>query len=384
MGYWDRIVRSHERMSKDIPTGEVGLKAVRFIRSFFEQGGCERLHINHPLYNRLKVGFDPNYLWLVQYVRKLLTANSLTGFDWVARRLIDHREFLGAHNEIEVALKLHLEGLPVSFSGINTRPTPDLILRIGNETIRAEVSSLHPPDEETRVWKLHDHIITSSFLQGVISGGFVRKIPSLKTLNEVANQVNKAIQRVKEARIVEKLNIEGVITIYLSPRDMMDQIPEDCRGRYYLIQPHRRPIEEKIQRKIEEKSRQLFGYDEPVILFLYTQMIDRQRVYELFKREIDEIPFILATYPKLLGLVLTVPHLEIKIVSALESDSLRKEFKDNKVFLESEAGVYQYESSIIWKNPHADHSFPIDIQHALETYPSNLTNLAQIPITESY
>lgn len=380
MGYWNWIIRSHERMSKDFPTGEEGLRAVRFLRSFFEQMGCEQLHANHPLHNRLSVGYDPNYLWLVQYARKLLTASSLSGFKHVARRLIDPREYLAAHNEIEVALKLHLEGLHVSFPSVSSQPTPDLILRLGSDTMRIEVSSLHQPDEEMRVQMLFDQIITLSFLHGVASGGFVNKIPSLKIVEEVVDRVKESIDRVKVARKAEKLNFQGVATIYIAPSDMVDQVPDDCRSSYHFIQPHRRPIEEQIQKKIKEKSKQLFEDNELGLLFLYTQMIDRQMVSQLFKRDIDDIAVMLASYPKLLGLVLTVPRLGMEVVSAIRSDALQNGYKDNKVFLESEAGMYQYESTTIWKNLHADRNFPTEILRALKNYPSNLTNLVPLHI----
>ena len=70
MKYWDWIVHFHERVYKDCPTGEEGLKAVKFLRSFFEKMGCRRLPPSHPLHNRLGASFEPNYLWLVQYVKK--------------------------------------------------------------------------------------------------------------------------------------------------------------------------------------------------------------------------------------------------------------------------------------------------------------------------
>jgi len=376
VGYWNSVVRSHERMSTDFPNGEKGLRAVRFLRSFFEQMGCEQLHPNHPLHNRLSIGFDPNYLWLVQYARKLLTARSISGFERVAKRLID-REYVAAHNEIEVALKLHLEGLDVYFSCADSRHTSDMILRLGGDTVRIEVSSLNPPEEENRVQQLisQSWVLT---MKGVVSGGFIGRISSFKKLNYVIDRMREAADIVTRTRQMKKLSFKGVATIFLAPRDKVHQIPEDCRGIYYFTSPYHRSIEERIEKKIKEKSEQTFGNNRPGLLFLYTRIIDRQAISQLFEPTLDDVTVILSSYPKLLGLVLTVPHLGIEVGSAVKSEALQRKHKGNKVFLESEAGMYEYESSVIWKNLHADRSFPKEILRAMENYPSNLSKLTPL------
>jgi hypothetical protein len=376
MGYWDNVVRFHEKASKDIPAGKEGLRAIRFLRSFFEQREFNLLDINHPLRNRLRVVFHHNYLWLMQYAQKLFTISSLSGFEeHVAKRLGIPKEYLNANNEIEVALKLHLEGLPVSFTRDRTLSTPDLTTRINNDTIKVEVSSLQPSDEETLIKNLYDDINLSCIQNDVTWCGFLNRLPSHNKLEDIIKQVKVAIDRAKETNKVEKLNFSGIATIILAPNNLSDQMPEDCRGNFSFRGPPKRTIEEKIQRKIKDKSKQLFSYDEPVFLYIYTHIIDRQIVYKLFSKKIDEIVFVLATYPKLFGLSLTVPHLRIEIPSAIKSDSLQIDHKKNKVFLESEVGFYQYESTVIWKNPLADYHFPTEIQHALERYSSNLTKL---------
>ena len=131
----------------------------------------------------------------------------------------------------------------------------------------------------------------------------------------------------------------------------------------------------QIQQKIGKKSKQLFKDNESGLLFLYTQMIDRKEVVRLFKNDMDDVIAILASYPKLLGLVLTVPHHEIGMVSASELATLKSEYKENKIFLECEAGKYQYESIIVWKNLYAEGSFPEEILLALKNYSSNLLKL---------
>ncbi len=383
MKYWDWATRSHERMSKDFPNGSEGFKAVCFLRSFFEHIGCEGLPQNHPLHNRLGIGMVPNYSWLVQYTRKLLTASHLPGFEQIARRFGDPRQYLAVNSEMEVALKLHLEGMNVSFvPTTSSQHTPDLVVNIGGETIRVEITTLNPPDEEALVQALVDRVMMISFLENVEAGGFVSRVPSPKILEDVLNRIKEAIDEAKASHKVQKFNDEGVATIYLAPHDMVEQIPEDSKHTFRYNQPPHRSIEEQINRKIGEKNKQLRDYNEPGILFLYTQMIGRQEISKLFEQSMDDVEVALASYSKLLGLVLTVPHLGIQVASAVEVEDLKKQTKNGKMFLESEAGVYQYESSLIWKNLHADKSFPKEVQSALMNYSSNLPKLA--PLQETF
>lgn len=376
MGYWNKIVDFHQRVYKDSSTGEEGFKAVSFLRSFFEKMGCNSLPPDHPLHNRLGVGFEPNYLWLVQYAKKIQKVSFLSGFEQIAKRLVNPKTYLAAHNEIEVALKLHLEGLNVSFHRFDSQPTPDLFLKLRNDITRIEVSSINPSDEETRFQLLRDLIIRINFSREVASGGFVSRIPTRETIQNIENQVMELIDRAKKLHEVQKLNFKGVATIYLAPDDLVDQIPADCRRSFQFVSPpNRKPIENQIQQKIGKKSRQLFKDKESGLLFLYTQMIDREKVFQLFKNDMDDVIAILASYPKLLGVILIVPHLGMEVVSAIQSISLKNESTENKILLECEAGKYQYESIIVWKNLHGDNDFPEEIISALKNYSSNLTNL---------
>ena len=89
---------------------------------------------------------------------------------------------------------------------------------------------------------------------------------------------------------------------------------------------------------------------------------------------------ILPSYSKLIGLVLTVPHLRFDVISSMTS-SLTQEKKDEKIYLESEIGKGQYESSLIWKNLHSDFIFPEEIGDSIANYSSNLKKLDHLTIS---
>jgi hypothetical protein len=380
MAYWDGILRFHKNVSKGYSSGEEGLRAVRFLKHFFEKLGCAGFSRDHPLNNRLSVGIEQNYQWLIQYARKLYTASSLSGFEDIASRLTDHRTFLDANNEIEVALKFHLAELDVSFVPIDyTHQTPDILLKINKLEYHVEVSSLNPPDQEALMWMFHAQLTPLTSFKGLISGGLINRIPNKNKLIEIIEQVKEKTEQIKETNESVKLSFPGCATIYIAPRDKMSEIPKGSRGIYRLATSPRRSIEERIQRKISGKYDQLFSLDKPVFLFLYTQTIDAKMLHEYFNKVVENVEVILASYPALLGLVLTVPHLRMDVVSSISSDSLKREINNNKVFLESEVGKYQYESSLIWKNLHADQTFPSEILSAMENLSSNSQKLAQLP-----
>lgn len=87
MGYWKLIVSFHKLGIKQFPSGKEGLKAVKFLRTFFEKRGCESLPRDHPLHNRLGVGAEPNYLWLIQYMKKIQRARIIIMYFLTGRLL---------------------------------------------------------------------------------------------------------------------------------------------------------------------------------------------------------------------------------------------------------------------------------------------------------
>ena len=154
--------------------------------------------------------------------------------------------------------------------------------------------------------------VNLSFMKGVAAGGFVSRVKSAKILEDLLKKMEQSIDEAKASRKVIKCNLKGVATIYFAPDDMVDQMPADSRRAFSFVQPPHRSIEERISKKFEEKDKQMHHYKEPWVLFLYTQMIDRQSVSNLFDHSMDNVAVTMASYPKLSGLVLVVSHLSIQ------------------------------------------------------------------------
>lgn len=382
MGYWEHILSFHERYTQEFPRTKEGFNAVLFLNSFFEKIGCDGFTRDHPLDNRLSAAFPQNYAWLIEYSRKLLTATSIQGFEQVARRLGSPQTFLAANNEIDVALKLSLQNMEVMFPRISSSASPDLVVVVGDKKINVEVTSLNPPEQESFANILFSTIFGQGARKRVASGGFVGKVPTRAKLQEILETINKGMDQAIGSQTVQKLDFPGIAMIYLAPYGMVGQMPEDCRGQFRSYSPSRKPIDEQMANKIKEKIPQLFQDNGTGILFLYTHILGREDVLGLFDRDLDDMEIVLASYRKLHGLVLTVPHREIGVPSATASNELRRRDKGNKALIECSTGRYQNESSVVWSNLHADARFPSEVVRALENYPSNLDNLA--PLQESF
>jgi hypothetical protein len=380
MEFWNRVIDFHQKNTNKFPSGERGLSAIRFLVSLFMKYGCDSLPNTHPLFNKFFFGAEFHYHWLIQYAKKLQIASTISGFSEIAPRFSNSKTFLSANNEIEVALKFHLDGLDASFiPTTKSERTPDILLKINNKKYNAEVSSLNPPDQETLMWTFHSQLSQLTIGKGLVTGGFINIIPDHNVLARIINRVKEKIDEIQVTNEAGRINEPRYATIYIAPRDNIESIPKDCRGMFRIAQPYRRTTQEKIEWKIKEKYDQLFSSDYPSLLYLYSQIIDKEKLYNLFDNVVDNMEVILPSYSKLIGLVLTVPHLGFEVLSGMTSLSTMEK-KEEKTYLESEIGKGQYESSLIWKNVHSDYLFPVEIGDAIEKYSSNVKKIDDLSL----
>lgn len=376
----ERIIDIHQKRGNDYPSGEKGKSAIRYLMNLFMRNGCETVSNGHPLQNKLLVMAEYNYQWLIQYANKLKLANEISGFSKIAYRLINPETFLSVNNEIEVSLKFHLAGHSTSFIETDSsKPTPDLLLNIKGKEYHVEVSSLNPSDQETLMWNFHSKLTQVTIGKGLVTGGFINQIPNQGVLENIIKQVKENIPKIQENNETVKIIEPKHATIYLALQEKKEEIPKGCRGIFQISWPYKRTIEEKIERKIHEKYDQLFSSDTPSLLYLYSNIMEKQELSNLFKNVADRLEVIIPSYNKLIGLILTVPHLGFDVISAMNT-SLRIEKKVEKIYLDSEIGKGQYESTVIWKNVHSDYLFPDEIGDAIENYSYNLKKLDHLSI----
>lgn len=177
---------------------------------------------------------------------------------------------------MEVALKLYLQGLEVSFAVPDSLPRADLTVLLDRNSIHVEVSTLNSTDEETYVQLLGNWVSMAAFEADVAAGGIVNRAPSLEKLKAVQEGVLQAIARTKQSSAMEKLSYEGLATLYFAPRDMVDRMPPDVRRRFAFKLPAYRPVDERVQTKIWAKREQLLAQTGPAFLVLYTQTADTE------------------------------------------------------------------------------------------------------------
>ncbi len=376
MGFWDHIIQFHELAKKDFRDADEGRKAVRFIRSVLEPVWHDELSGQHPLRSRLGWAGARNYEWLEQYALKLHIATGIPGFDAVLARQGRPDEYVGALAEIEVALKLHLSGLEVSFVPPGDLASPDLMVEVGKTVFNIEVTSLNPADEESRATDLMS-IITVAQMRKAVTGGYISRAPRQDEFEKLGDRVVKAIERAYEEHSVEKVSVPGLALIYAAHRDLAASLPEDCRGSFRFIQPYPRSTEERLGRILRNKAEQTFTGDRPGLLVVYARMIGLEGVTSLYEDLRDDIGAVIPSFPKLSGLIVTAP---LSGVGVPENEG--KKVEGDRTLLYSKPSVDEFEATVTWRNPHADVAIPSEVLEAFEGYSARLGDLPLLPLKE--
>ncbi len=372
MGFWDHMEQFHEMSKQDFPDAHEGRRSVRYIRSVLELVWRDDLSSLHPLRSRLGWAGAGNYEWLEQYAKKLHTATGIPGFDTVLTRLGRPDEYVSAFAEIEVALKLHISGLEVSFVPPGDIASPDLTVKVGKTVFNVEVTSLNPPDEESRATDLMS-VITVAQMRKAVTGGYISRAPRQDELEELGDSVVQAIDRAYAEHSVEKVNVPGLALIYAAHRDLAASLPVDCRGSFRFIQPYPRSIEERLGRILRNKAKQTFIEGRLGLLVVYARMIGLEGATSLYEDLKDDIGAVIPSFPMLTGLMVTAPLIGVGVPEGEE-----KRVEGDRTLLYSRPSVDEFEATVIWRNPHADVPMPAEVIRAFEEYPANLAQLPHL------
>lgn len=365
------ILDFHERSSREYRFGDEGLEAVRYLFDLLGQNWTENQRNPHPLHSKLMMAWESNYLWLSHFVRKLRSLQDIGGSESVIRRLAHAVEYAGALAELDFALKLNLSGIPVRFvTPTSEIQTSDLIAEIDGSPIRVEITSMNLRDEDRLGLDVHSRIHSKTFMSGAVGGGAIGVISNMKQVEELGASVGNAVDEAIESNKMTKVNVPGLATVYVAPKEKADEIPKEWRGSFRMRVRSQLPKKEKIIHKLKEKgkSNQLQGQG-PGLLVIYDRYLATVEVKDLFEDPPDDVGIVLATFPVLTGLVLVAPSMPFQ---KLSEEAMSEE---HRVCLEHTLPDAEGEYCVVWKNRCADLPFPEAISGALEAFPDNLSNL---------
>lgn len=368
--FWDQMQRFHEFVHKNHPTGVDGLVAVRFLRAVFEPSWKEELSYRHPFRHQIGHASADNYEWLIQYSRKIRTARLLPGFAAVERRFGNSDEFLAASAEMEVALMLNLGGFKVQFLTPTGRPTPDLQAERDGDSFGVEIGSLNRPAEDARLNEAMSRILTRGFVARAATGGVISRPPTDEELDIIDRRVESAIAAALDGHEVKVVNLPGLATIYVAPRDLGSALPEDSRGQFRTIPLYDRSPEERIARSVRKKLPQFVDFPGGVVLFLYDYALGADAIRRLFESPGDDIGVVLASIPYLVGLALVESYRFRIRPKAASSDTW-----NSRILLTVSTGVDDWADILLWVNRHSGRELPNPLLEALRNYSENLARL---------
>ncbi len=372
MKFWDYMLRFHEYVHKDHPNGLEGLAAVRVLRAVFEPSWKEELSNRHPFRHRIARASVDSYEWLIQYARKVRTAQALTGFSTIDRRLGDPDEFLSADAEMEIALILCLGGFEIEFLVPTERPTPDLLAKWNGNEFGVEIGSVNPPAEHARLNEAMTRIMMRSFTKA-ITGGVISRPPTDAELELIDRQVESAIDAALGGHMVEIVSLPGLATIYVAPRDLASALPEDCKGQFRTVPSYDRLPEERISRAIRRKLHQFEGFQRGIVLFLYDNALGPEAIRRLFEAPGDDVAIVLASVPRIVGLGLVEPY---RFRNRPQKSS--RETHASRTILTVPTGVDEWADVLLWENSHSGRTLPSALYEAFQKYGENLTRLLSL------
>ena len=374
MSFWEFMLRFHEHVHEDYPNGEEGLEALHFLRDLLEPVWHADL-LDHPLRNLIGMASQRSYDRIRQYAGKLLAATGIPGFESLRVRLGRPSEYLGAMHEIETALRLRLEGYEVSFLETSSeRLSPDLLVQSDDGRFTVEVGSLNRPDQEGRMNEVFSRIWGPSIMRAVMGGVIIGAPLSARKASELVSRVETAIATAIQDHEVVTVNIPGLATVYVAPRDLASSLPEEFRGSFRFIPPYKRRAEERVARRLGEKAKQVLQLKDPGLVVLYDNLLGSKSLQELLESPKDDIAAVLTSFPHILGLIVVTP---LHLVHDPKKEHERLD--DHRTRVITEVGMDEWEMVGIWENLHADHGFPPDLISAITNYPRRLASLLPLP-----
>ncbi len=352
--------------------GREGLAAIETLQSILGEYTDYTYSMRHPIGAKLLRASPEDYQWNIQFAKKITLFSTIYGADKVLARLDKPTEVYQALTEIEVALKLKIAGLNISF--IEQSPTeqrPDLVVEANSQEYNILVIPLNTPEHDIQLNDFYFVIINNLIKarKPILYGGVITKAlkdAELKLfLQKLKEKVNEALE--KDQIII--VNEEGYVTIGIAPEHLQESLPEEYANGFRFSPITARVVEERIVDIITKKKTHLDlkqFKQHPNILVIHNHT-SGWKPEEILKNAGPTIDPLLGTSTNLIGLILITQQRWWRT-----GETPRKETLENKILVTQAPAIQESEATLIWPNPQTNKSIPERIIEAFTDYQPHL------------
>ncbi len=200
---------------------------------------------------------------LVHLAGKLEELTNIPGYEFVVERLGVARECPGALSEMDFILRLKHNGFPIEIPRPRGEPIPDILTILDGKRVEIEVTSVREEDDIYGLavfTAIQD--ITSN--EGTVVGGIFGRVPKTKKdISKIVEKIRDASKKANATRKSLTVNLRGTFTLYVAPKDLASEIPEQWRGSIEMKSTL--PTGNKLVKVIQDKGEQLSDFS-PTIL----------------------------------------------------------------------------------------------------------------------
>jgi hypothetical protein len=193
-------------------------------------------------------------------------------------------------------------------------------------------------------------------------------VPKPREIDVIEEKVRIACEEANQKRCVVKLNIRGLMTYYIAPKDLLDEIPGPWRQIILLKGFRRISPTERLVRIIDQKSGPQLAKAKAALISIYDGF--NLKGYQLEEADPDtyddsQIELSLGGFPNVAGAVLVQQYLSVVEVAPKNTVS------EERRFIEHSLPDFEAERCIIWNNPMSDDPSILSIiVDCLEDFPS--------------
>jgi hypothetical protein len=373
MTYWDDYQLFHSHGFKDIAEWRPYKSAVDALEKIFKPLIKDEDMRYHPALSRFMMGYLEHYKWMDQFARVLLRAQSIPGIEKVWSRLASPVEYQNALSEIETSLLFALAGNDVRFVDCCQCQTPDLIVKLNGEDVNVEITSLNSSDLDNYVMLFMNAVMRAQFEKKIVTCGHLNAPRKKSDIDDVISEFNEAVLKASEGETIENVLIPGLANIWVASKKGDLKLPPKGWGSFSFGQRYGRSIEERIERKIHEKTGQLTHDNKPSILFIHSRVQDMPSDLELYISQYDRIESFLATCPGIVELILIGPETFTPQVSYSDSP-----LSSNKVCLSYPSINWRERPCVVWTNKYSEYKNDISTVQLIQDLSNYIKNLPSL------